>query len=349
MTSGSSEADSVTVTREEKDDHLLRRADGPLVSAIVLCYNHAPYVIETLDSVRSQTYPHLQLIIIDDCSRDGSPERIQHWIRDHDVRCELILHSENHGICRTLNEALRLSRGEFIAIVAADDIWLPDKIRLQLSIFDGASPDLGVVYTDAWRIGPAGEPLHGMFIESHRSFDAMPSGFIQDTLVDGNFIPALTTLIRKCCFDRVGTYDERLSYEDWDMWLRIASAFTFAFSPRPSGLYRVLPTSLSHRLFHGTTARNTLRDKFLILEKCLTNPNFSTQARDSVKRQIATIAERLYVHRVPSRLFLLWRALRITRSARSALLLLGSTLHVPYSVFSRIDALHTSWSTRHSL
>src|ERR1039457_6887169 len=94
--------------------------DLPLVSVLVGCYNHARYVTETLESVRLQTYPKIQLIIWDDCSRDNSVEAIQSWIRQHNYECIFLQHSVNRGICQSLNEALALAQGKYISMVAAD-------------------------------------------------------------------------------------------------------------------------------------------------------------------------------------------------------------------------------------
>ena len=91
-----------------------------------------------------------------------------------------------------------------------------------------------------------GHTLPGMFIASHWKLPEMPQGQVLDALLEGNFIPGMTTLIRRSCYDKVGLYDENLPWEDWDMWMRIARHYSFIYSPIPSAKYRIHDKSLSH-------------------------------------------------------------------------------------------------------
>ena len=74
----------------------------PLVSIVALCYNHESYLKETLDSILNQTYKNIQLIIIDDCSKDNSISLIKNWIHKNKVECVFIAHKENRGVCKSL-------------------------------------------------------------------------------------------------------------------------------------------------------------------------------------------------------------------------------------------------------
>ncbi|MGA2254245.1 MAG: glycosyltransferase [Thermoguttaceae bacterium] len=222
------------------------RTDIPLVTAIVGCYNHERYVQETLDSVLAQTYPNIQLVVFDDCSRDGSVATIRDWIDRHNVVCTLLAHSKNVGICASLNDALLHARGKYITMVAADDVWLSEKTAKQVEIMESLSEDVGVLYSDAYRINESGELLPQTFIPFYRTLSTMPEGRIFDTLIKGNFIPAMTALIRRECYQSVGGYDESLFFEDWDMWARISRVFQFAFCPFLCAKYRVVGTSMSH-------------------------------------------------------------------------------------------------------
>src|SRR6478672_722517 len=102
----------------------------PTVSAIALCYNHERFVIDCLESIKAQSYRPLQLIITDDSSSDSSRETIQSWItRNASLDITFLAHTENKGICRTLNEALAVSRGKYISMVATDDQWQSKKLE----------------------------------------------------------------------------------------------------------------------------------------------------------------------------------------------------------------------------
>lgn len=218
----------------------------PLVSTIVLCYNQSRFVVETLESVKAQTYKATQLIIVDDCSSDDSAAIIDRWLQCNGIQCTFIRHQENKGICKSLNEALAVANGKYISSVASDDVWLPDKLQHQVGILESQPAFVGVLYSDAFQMNEHGHSLPSMFIEAHRKLSEMPQGQILDALLAGNFIPAMSTLIRRSCYDEVGQYDESLPWEDWDMWLRIARQYSFVYSPIASAKYRIHDNSLSH-------------------------------------------------------------------------------------------------------
>ena len=225
---------------------MMTETSNPLVSTIVLSYNQCRFVLETLESVKAQTYKHTQLIIVDDCSTDDSVAIIEHWLRENDIHCTFIRHQENQGICKSLNEALAIATGKYISMVASDDVWLSDKIARQVEIMEAQPDQVGVLYSDAFQIDEQGRPLPDMLIVSNWKLPEMPQGPVLDTLLQGNFIPGMTTLIRRNCYDEVGLYDENLRWEDWDMWLRIARHYSFLYSPTPAAKYRVHGKSLSH-------------------------------------------------------------------------------------------------------
>jgi glycosyltransferase involved in cell wall biosynthesis len=216
----------------------MAQTDNPLVSMIVLCYNQSRFVVETLESVRAQTYKSTQLIILDDCSSDDSAALIEHWLQKNGIDCILIRHKKNEGICKSVNEALSHATGKYISPIASDDVWLPDKIACQVEIMESQPDDVGVLYSDAIQIDEHGQTLPGLFIASHWKLPEMPQGRILTSLLDGNFVVPPTTLIRKSCYDKVGVYDEDLPWEDWDMWMRIARHYSFLCSAIPFAKYR---------------------------------------------------------------------------------------------------------------
>ena len=218
--------------------------DYPLVSAIVLCYNQARFVRECLDAVKLQDYPNLELIVNDDASKDDSAAVIQQWLAGSGLRYRFLRSEANQGLCRSLNNAIRQAQGKYLAGIAADDAWLPGKLIHQVELMEKLPAKVGVLYGDALQMDESGRPLDKRFIGSYRSFASMPQGQMETVLWEGNFIPAMTTLIRRECHDRVGLYDETLFYEDWDMWLRLAREYEFAYSDRVSARYRVVSTSM---------------------------------------------------------------------------------------------------------
>ena len=228
----------------EMANHLKARLKNcPLVTVFVGCYNQSRFVEECLDSVKHQTYPNLQVIIFDDYSKDNSVALIDSWLKRHRLDWQFNPHIRNIGICASLNEVLRLARGKYISMVAADDVWLSDKTSRQVEMMEQMPEDVGVVYSDAFQVDENGEMLPQMFIEAYRNFVVSPEGFLFDVLWEGNFIPAMTTLIRRDCFAKVGMYDEDLCFEDWDMWMRISRKFRFTYDKLPAATYRVVSSS----------------------------------------------------------------------------------------------------------
>ena len=217
----------------------------PLVSGIVLSYNHSKYAVECLEGVKAQNYPNLELIVNDDASRDDSAAVIQAWLdRNPAIPHRFLRQEKNLGICGSANQTLMIARGKYISGIAADDVWLPGKLLKQVELMERLPEKVGVVYSDAYQMDEGGKLLEQRFIEAHRHFDLMPEGNLHKILWEGNFIPGMATLVKRDCFERAGLHDETLFFEDWDMWLRIARTFEFAYSDQVSAKYRLVSTSM---------------------------------------------------------------------------------------------------------
>src|SRR5207237_8624230 len=102
---------------------------------------------------------------------------------------------------------------------------------------------VGVLYSDADSVDAEGTKLPETFLEHYLPTGARPEGDVFDALIVRCFIPSLTTLVRRPCFDAVGGYDPAIPIEDWDLWPRMARLFRFAFLPVTTARYRVLSTS----------------------------------------------------------------------------------------------------------
>lgn len=223
----------------------------PLVTVIATCFNHERFVVDSLESVRAQTYPNVQLIIADDCSTDRSVALIQDWVSRTGTEATLVLHDRNQGVCRTRNETISYAKGKYVTGLSTDDTWFPEKLALQVEQLERLPPSVGVLYGNACLMDEDGTQLPATFFErvrADRLFDAPPEGDVFAKLLQVNFIPAMTTMVRRECYATVGPYDESLAYEDWDMWLRLARRYDFAFTPYISARYRVHRSSLWHTL-----------------------------------------------------------------------------------------------------
>ncbi|NOS88720.1 MAG: glycosyltransferase [Methylococcaceae bacterium] len=291
----------------------------PLVSVLAVCYNHARFVVECLDGIRNQSYPNIEIIIVDDCSKDDSVAVINNWIKQHQVECRFIAHSENQGVCRTLNDALGHAQGKYISLIATDDAWLPDKITRQVAIMETMPETVGILYSDAYQVDENGQQLADMFIAAHCKCECMPEGFkpipegdILERLIFANFIPAMTTLIRRSVYDKVGLYDENLLYEDWDFWLRAANHFHFAYSDYPSANYRILSTSMMRTVLSNRNVRAE-QTFFLINSKILGMHGISQLSRSLTVERLSSNARFMYTMNHPDASSALFASFTATR------------------------------------
>ena len=315
----------------------------PLITVIALCFNHARFVLECLESIRAQTYQDFELIVTDDHSRDSSPEIIAEWLAQNYPSATFIRHGINVGLCKTLNEALAHSRGQFIAMIAADDTWGPDKLRAQLESITSCPEDVAVVYSDAYQINEAGERLSKSFLEAHGIPDAPPQGTIFSRIADGNFIPAMATLIRRKAIQDVGGYDEALTYEDFDMWLRLSDRYKFAFLPGKVASYRLVSSSMVRTIFENPTPAHAY-SVFSIAKKWLKTNRLSAMQRAKWVARQSGAAYALYRHEDDRAVGCLIESFKSTHSPRIFMLATTHALGITRSRLKRIARLfgHTS-------
>ena len=206
------------------------------VSVIIPTYNRPELLTKSINSVISQTFGDFELIVIDDCSPDNTPNVLG---RFSDERMKVIRNSSNMGIAAVRNIGVRGSKGEYIAFLDDDDEWLPDKLEKQLTVMEKGPGSTGCVYTGCMIIGADGSDAVRTSVPVYRN------RVLKELLLE-NFITTSTLLLRKSCFDRAGLFDERFPYgEDYDMWIRVAEDFEFDFSPEPLTKYRVHQTTMT--------------------------------------------------------------------------------------------------------
>jgi glycosyltransferase involved in cell wall biosynthesis len=186
------------------------------VSVIIPVYNGEKYIAQTLESVLAQTYQDFEIIVVDDGSIDGSADVIRNYTAKYSGKIRYF-HQENRGIAAARNAGIKESRGAYIAFLDQDDLWLPDKLQKQINYFDN-NKDAGLVYAHSIEFGDRSKNVP----------TAHHEGFILDKLIWGNFIPALSVMVKKEVFNEVGLFDENralMGCDDFDMWLRIAARY----------------------------------------------------------------------------------------------------------------------------
>lgn len=219
---------------------------NPLVSVICLNYNHAAYIREAIESVLSQTYQPVELIIVDDNSQDNSREIIED-IAGNNRNIQCILADKNLGNCAAFNQGFRLSKGNFIIDLAADDLLLPERIAAGMHCFEHYGADYGVNFTDALYIDQNGKKIRSHYPRDGRGnlIDTVPQGYIYKDLLARYFICAPTMMIRRSVLEKLQGYDESLAYEDFDFWIRSSRIFKYCFTNQMLVRKRILSGSLS--------------------------------------------------------------------------------------------------------
>ncbi len=227
----------------------------PLVSVVCLCYNHKQFVEEAISSVLNQTYPNIQLIVVDDASSDGS-QKILTQIAAKNKSIELLLLPNNQGNCRAFNLAFEKCKGEFIIDFAADDVLLPIRVARGVALLMEKGADYGVQFGDAELIDKEGAMLglHSDRFPSH----SIPNGDVYIEVVSRYFICAPSMLIRRSVLEKLHGYDEQLAYEDFDFWVRASRDFKFCYLPDTLVKRRVLSNSMrSDQFKKGSPQRHS--------------------------------------------------------------------------------------------
>ncbi|MFD2718419.1 glycosyltransferase [Hymenobacter monticola] len=264
----------------------------PLVSVFVASYNNARYIQQSLESVRQQTYPSIELIIVDDASTDSSVEVIREWLTQTGYEAKFIINETNLGVCKSSNVFLSHATGTYISWLASDDIMLPQKLDTQVTLLENSPQKVGVVYSDAVVIGADSKQYFSRFIQMHRQFVDVPQGYIFPVLLQDNYIPVMTALFRRSCFDECGWYDEDLNYEDWDILLRFARKFEFIYSDYVAAQYRVHSASLSQKLQSLTS----LESSFKLLYKHIA---INAECDAIIKGKLRHLLDRMYYLKSP--------------------------------------------------
>jgi len=210
----------------------------PQVSIILPVYNCERYVEEAVESIFRQTFRDFELIVVNDGSSDGTERRLQKYLGRMTY-----LRQEHRGPGAARNRGLQIACGPLIAFHDADDIWFPRKLERQVE-FAQAHPEYGIVATDAMWFDE-----RGIVRRSKKSMYPISSGYVMDKLLFHNWIAVPAVLVRRECFDKVGTFDEEPGRRgtDWTMWVRIAAYFPVHFMDEILIAIRVYQSSFSRR------------------------------------------------------------------------------------------------------
>jgi glycosyltransferase involved in cell wall biosynthesis len=214
----------------------------PLCSLVVPAYNMERYVAETVESALAQTYRPLEIVIVDDGSTDGTAAIAKSYLDQPEV---VYVFQENRGLAGARNRGIAESHGEYIVLLDADDVWMPQKVERAVDHLE-THPDVGWLTTDCYLLREetrTEERYYGTFVP-----DEFPVGARAqlDMIAKRNYM-SVACIIRRSLFDRFGVFDEQLRRsEDYDLWIRfLLGGTSVARIPEPLGWYRLHGASLS--------------------------------------------------------------------------------------------------------
>ncbi|MHC0445701.1 glycosyltransferase family 2 protein [Flavobacterium sp. 3-218] len=246
----------------------------PLVTVICLCYNHDKFVIEALNSIVNQTYKNIEIIVADDFSNDSSVKEIKEWQKKYS-HAKLVINDSNLGNTKTFNKALKLSNGDYIIDLAADDILLPNCVEEQISTFFKSKTErLAIVYGNAEIISEDKAHLNYYYkVGADKKAILKPaSGDIYKAILSqSSMICSISSMIKKEVLLELNGYDENLSYEDLDIWIRTSRNYNFEFIDSILVQKRELPNSLGNMFYKRFNSRTKKinRSTYLIIKKAI--------------------------------------------------------------------------------
>jgi glycosyltransferase involved in cell wall biosynthesis len=289
------------VPMSEENSHMHTDPEERLVSVVIPAYNCGKYIVETLESVLAQTYRNFEIVVVDDGSTDNTKEVLEPYFD------EIVYHyQQNGGLAAARNKGLSLAKGEYFALLDADDIWVPNKLELQLKCFD-LYPEVGLVFSEfsafntKGTISPSYSKIYFEFIfqnykltldkifEQKKELDDKRlayAGNICETEFLGNIIMPSTTIIKRECIEKIGMFPGKYKNDgDYDLFLRITQAYKCGFIDMPLMKYRVLENSLSQRSQKEGVGVSEVID---IIETFVRNsPVFAKEKIELIKQRFA--------------------------------------------------------------
>jgi peptidoglycan/LPS O-acetylase OafA/YrhL/glycosyltransferase involved in cell wall biosynthesis len=230
---------------------VIRKSGSPAsaveLSVVIPNFNTAEYVIAAVNSVLTQTFERLEVIVVDDGSTDCSLQELE---RINDPRVTVVAQA-NRGLAGARNTGIILARGRYIGFLDSDDVWYPRKVEKQLAVME-ANSEIGATFSYSAYISEDGAPTGQLLISSCKQPTA------RDLAFRNHFGNGSTPIIRRECFEEAGLFAEQLqACEDQEMWVRIAARTKWKLELIPEILtgYRVRSNSLSNSSYHKYVAQ----------------------------------------------------------------------------------------------
>lgn len=243
----------------------------PLVSVVCTVYNHERFITAAIQSVLNQTYPAVELIVVDNHSTDQSVARVEEAIRSH-PGIQFIKNTENLGICRAFNQGLKIAKGRYVIDLSADDVLHRDRIARQVAGFERLPGDYAVIFSNAAFIDENNQltGYHYPISQTGQSTIEVPSGWVFKEILASYFVSTPTMMMRKDVLESLGGYDESLSYEDFDFWVRTARHYRYCYQDEVLTSKRIVRKSLSSHFQnrHNSLLSSTLKVCYKAFDQC---------------------------------------------------------------------------------
>lgn len=196
--------------------------NSPLVSVIVITYNSATTITETLDSIKNQDYQNIELIITDDCSKDDTTNIVEKWLDENGscfVQSELVTTTKNTGVSANLNRGIAKSHGTWVKPIAGDDLLLADCISTNV-LFTKSDVEIQAIFSRAQFFGDP--TICKQFENFGYGLFGLNSRERYLYILESNTIVAPAAFIRRQYIDLIGGYNEAIPFiEDWPFWIRM--------------------------------------------------------------------------------------------------------------------------------
>ena len=216
--------------------------ESPLASVIIPTYNAEKFIANALDSVFTQTYRPIEILVVDDGSTDRTAEIVQNYQTSKTNKTNetnktnlIYIHQQNSGPSRARNTGIKAAKGEYIAFLDADDLWTKNKLEKQIKLFK-QDPRIDVVFTDAkvtrFKNNKIQENI--MFQKNRLNKEFFGHDFIVinplEKLLKINFMLTPCVVVKKSCFKNSIFFNEKRRYvEDWELWLKMSVYYTFGY------------------------------------------------------------------------------------------------------------------------
>jgi len=204
---------------------------NPLISVIIPAFNRDSFLMRSINSAFNQNYKPLEIIVVDDGSRDHTEQLMADYCKTH-TNVLYVRHDHNRGAQAARNTGIQLSHGDYIAFLDSDDEWMTGKLEKQISLIKSSCSNIGAVYSGFIQVHADGRPTK----EQIPCF----KGEIYKTALKGWIADMNTLLVRKDILETSGLLDERIrSYQEWDLYIRLAKVTEFDFVCEPLAIYHI--------------------------------------------------------------------------------------------------------------